>query len=144
MTETPSRYQKNLFYSASQLITKRAIELRKNMTPVEKELWKHLKNKQILGLRFRRQHPIDIFIADFYCHKIKLVIELDGQIHSTPENIEYDENRTAELERLGIKVIRFKNEEVLENIEEVVNQIKKKCEQLLMRGFQLPPHPLPL
>ena len=132
MTGTPSRYQKNLFYGASQLITKRAIELRKNMTPVEKELWKHLKNKQILGLRFRRQHPIDIFIADFYCHKIKLVIELDGQIHSTPKNIEYDENRTAELERLGIKVIRFKNEEVLENIEEVVNQIKKKCEQLLM------------
>jgi very-short-patch-repair endonuclease len=132
MTQTPSRYQENLFYGASQLITKRAIELRKNMTPVEKELWKHLKNKQILGLRFRRQHPIDIFIADFYCHKIKLVIELDGQIHSTPKNIEYDENRTAELERLGIKVIRFKNEEVLENIEEVVSQIKKKCEELLM------------
>ena len=126
-----SSYQENLFYGASQLILTRASELRKNMTPAEIELWKQLKSKQILGLRFRRQHPIDIFIVDFYCHNVKLVIELDGGIHSNPENKEYDDNRTAELERHGIKVIRFNNEEVFEDLEKVVSIVKEECEKLL-------------
>jgi very-short-patch-repair endonuclease len=131
MPQTSSSYQENLFYGASQLIMSRAIELRKKMTPVEIELWKHLKNKQLLGLRFRRQHPIDIFIVDFYCHYLKLVIELDGGIHSNPENKDYDTNRTAELERYGIKIIRFNNEDVMDDIEKVVTIIKNECKGLL-------------
>jgi len=123
--------QINMFFNAKPDLFEKAKDLRKDMTPAELKLWEYIKENQILGLRFRRQHPMDIFIADFYCHKIKLVIELDGEIHSNPENKEYDENRTAELERLGIKVIRFKNEEVLENIEEVVSRLKKVCEKLL-------------
>jgi hypothetical protein len=84
MPQTSSSYQENLFYGASQLIMSRAGELRKKMTPAEIALWKHLKNKQLSGLRFRRQHPIDIFIVDFYCHYLKLVIELDRGIHKEP------------------------------------------------------------
>ncbi|RCW27036.1 endonuclease domain-containing protein [Marinilabilia salmonicolor] len=131
MNQYSSSYQENLFYGASQLIIERAGALRKNMTPAEMRLWKFLKNKQILKLRFRRQHPIDIFIADFYCHQIILVVELDGEIHNNNETHEYDENRTSELERLGITVIRFKNHEVMENLEEVIFKLKEICTNLL-------------
>ena len=131
MQPSSSSYHENLFYGASHLIMSRARELRKKMTPAEIELWNHLKNKQILGLRFRRQHPIDIFIVDFYCHNIRLVIELDGGIHNNPENTEHDKNRTAELERFGIKVIRFNNEEVMDDAEKVVRIIKEECKKLL-------------
>ena len=131
MNQTSSSYQENLFYGASQLIIDRARALRKKMTPAEMKLWEFLKDKQILNLRFRRQHPIDIFIADFYCHQIKLVIELDGGIHNNNDSREYDENRTAELERYGIVVIRFKNEEVLNDIERVLHLIEEKCRELM-------------
>ncbi|MFA5820098.1 MAG: DUF559 domain-containing protein [Bacteroidales bacterium] len=95
--------------------------LRKNMTNYEELLWERLKGKQISGLRFRRQHPIDIFIADFYCHDARLVIEIDGDIHI--QQIEYDDGRTAEIEKFGIKVIRFTNSEIVNNIEAVINKI---------------------
>lgn len=112
----------------------RARELRKKMTPSEKTLWEYLKNKQLLGLRFRRQHPIDIFIVDFYCHNIKLVIELDGGIHDHPENKEHDKNRTAHLEKFGIKVIRFTNEEVITDVAKVGRIIKEECKKLLKKN----------
>ena len=76
-----------------------------------------LKKKQICGLRFRRQHPIDIFIVDFYCHAARLVVEIDGEIHNQQE--EYDNGRSAEMEKFGIRVIRLTNKEVEENIEAV-------------------------
>ena len=121
----------NMFFNAKPGIFEKAKALRKNMTPAELKLWQHLKDNNILDLRFRRQHPIDIFIADFYCHKIKLIIELDGEIHNNSSNQEYDKNRTAELERLNIKVIRFTNEEVMKDVENVVERIKKICEVLM-------------
>ena len=121
----------NMFFNAKPGIFEKAKALRKNMTPAELKLWQHIKDNNILDLRFRRQHPIDIFIADFYCHKIKLIIELDGEIHNNSSNQEYDKNRTAELERLNIKVIRFTNEEVMKDVENVVERIKKICEVLM-------------
>jgi len=121
------QYQENLNYGASEEIVVRARALRKRMTVAEKLLWSYLKEKKIDGFKFRRQHPIWRFIADFYCHKIKLVIELDGGIHQKTETKEHDMNRTAEIERFEIKVIRFTNEEVLENIEEVLFKIKEEC-----------------
>ncbi|PXX97945.1 hypothetical protein DF185_16535 [Marinifilum breve] len=105
-------FKECLFYNASPEIHKRAKELRKNMTDTEKILWEYLRNRRFKGLKFRRQHPIDIFIADFYCHELKLIIELNGEIHNTSENQEYDEGRTAELGYLGVQVIRFTNEEI--------------------------------
>ena len=102
--------------------------MRENMTQAEKVVWELLKEKKMVGLRFKAQHPIDIFIADFYCHALKLVIEIDGEIHKSKDQKEYDIGREAELEHWGIKVIRFTNEEVKKNIEHVKKEIEHECE----------------
>lgn len=81
----------------------------------------------MLGLRFKPQHPVDIFIADFYCHPLKLVIEIDGGIHKSIDQREYDIGREAELEHWGIIVIRFTNEEVENNITLIQNKIERIC-----------------
>ena len=112
---------KTMYFGAKPVTLETARLLRKNMTFPEKILWEQLKGKNILGLRFRRQHPIDIFIADFYCHKAKLVIEIDGEIHE--DQVEYDEGRAAEIEKYGIMIIRFTNAEVIYDTGTVVNKI---------------------
>jgi len=111
----------DMFYTAKPAIFKKAKVLRENMTYAEKILWKRL-NKNQLGVRFKSQHPIDIFIADFYCHQSKLVIEIDGDIHKS--RIEYDAGRTADLEKFGITVLRFTNDEVLTDLDRVIGDIK--------------------
>jgi len=121
----------NMYYGASELIIKRAKELRKNTTETEEILWSFLKNNSILGLHFRRQHPIKTFIADFYCHKIKLVIEVDGEIHYKNESREKDDNRNAEMERLGLTLLRFSNFEVENKINTVLQRIYAECGKLL-------------
>ncbi len=123
-------YRVNMFYNAKPKIFERAKSLRENMTLAEQVLWDRLKNKQILGFRFRSQHPIDIFIADFYCHSLKLIIEIDGKIHLKKDIKEYDENREAEFKRYEIEVIRFSNDEVLNSIDEVINKITNICLEL--------------
>ena len=110
-----------MFFGANRKIFQNAELLRKNMTIAEKLLWERL-NKNQLGVRFKAQHPIDMFIVDFYCHKYKLIIEVDGEIHLNQKD--YDEGRTAELNRFDLKVIRFTNEEVLVDIDKVVVEIK--------------------
>ena len=110
-----------MYFGAKPVTLETARLLRKNMTFPEKILWEQLKGKNILGLRFRRQHPIDIFITDFHCHKAKLVIEIDGEIHE--DQVEYDEGRAAEIEKYGIMIIRFTNAEVICNTDTVVNKI---------------------
>ncbi|MFM6613365.1 MAG: endonuclease domain-containing protein, partial [Dolichospermum sp.] len=89
--------------------------MRTEATLAEKQLWQRLKNKQLLGFKFRRQQVIDRFIVDFYCHEIKLVIEVDGEIHNYTQ-VE-DAIREEFLESLGLRVVRFKNEDVLFRIE---------------------------
>ena len=111
-------------------IRKRCRQLRKNPTPSEKKLWKYLRKRQLNGLKFLRQYPIKFainnkthfFIADFYCHQLKLVIELDGSIHNNQKD--YDKMRTCMLNEMGIKVLRFANREVLEDIDNVLSKIK--------------------
>ena len=115
-----------IFQSASPEIFARAKELRKNMTPAEKLLWQRLRNYQLDGFYFRRQHPIKYFIADFYCAKADLIVELDGGVHNSPDNKEWDINRTAELEKYGITVIRFTNEEVMNDTENVIRKIREQ------------------
>jgi len=83
-----------------------------------------LRNRKILGFKFRRQHPLDKYIADFYSHEAKLIIEIDGGIHNQLDSIEYDKNRSYELEELGIKVLRFTNEEVNESLGMVLDVIR--------------------
>jgi len=97
------------------------------MTSAEFKLWEALKGKQVLGFCFRAQHPIDIFIADFYCHPLKLVIEVDGGIHNNQDQKESDIGREAELENLGIKVMRFSNEQVEDELTLVIDEILQIC-----------------
>jgi very-short-patch-repair endonuclease len=99
----------------------RAKELRKNMTAAEKKLWcGYLKT---FKFRVLRQRPIDHFIVDFYCHSLKLVIEIDGDSHFINEAKEYDQERSKRLEGYGLRVLRFTNQQVLNNFEEVCEQL---------------------
>lgn len=111
-----------MYFRAKPGIMESAKLLRNNMTYHEKLLWEKLKGKQICGVRFRRQHPISLFIVDFYCHEARLVVEVDGEIHY--DRIDYDDGRSAEMERFGIKVIRFTNFEVENNIRKVIRRIE--------------------
>ncbi|MBC7475712.1 MAG: endonuclease domain-containing protein, partial [Candidatus Sericytochromatia bacterium] len=94
-------------------------DLRSNMTQAEKLLWSKIRNKQINNLLFYRQKIIGNYIADFYCHQIKLVIEVDGSQHYTDEGIEKDKIRDEYMDNLGIKTLRFSNNDILSNIEGV-------------------------
>jgi len=118
-------YKENLTYGASARIFARAHELRHTMTGAEKILWKEIRNRKLDGYKFRRQHPTGQFIADFYCHEAKLIIEVDGGIHTQPEVKERDENRTHILQKLGLKVLRFNNEDIHLNITNVLIEITK-------------------
>lgn len=119
---------KNMFYGALPIHFEIAKKLRNNQTEAENYLWNYLSNLQKNGLRFKRQHPILYFIADFYCHKAKLIIEVDGCYHDTPEQFEYDQNRDAELEALGLKVIRFTNNDVFTEIASTIEIIEKEIQ----------------
>jgi len=112
---------KSMYYGAVPATFQKARQLRNKMTSAEKLLWDKLKGKQIAGVKFRRQHPINKYIVDFYCHAAKMVIELDGKIHLKSK--EHDKERTEKLKELNIKIIRFSNNEVEKNIEEVLKQI---------------------
>ena len=115
--------ERNMFYGASKRIFLRASELRRNMTMPEKLLWEELKNKGSMNIRFKRQHPVDIFVLDFYCHKYKLAIEIDGEIHNNEDVRRYDDGRSHDIEKLGIRILRFTNKEVIENIDLVKKRI---------------------
>lgn len=97
--------------------------LRKNMTDAEIILWSRIKGKQIKEARFYRQKPIGNYIADFYCSKAKLIIEIDGSQHYEKEGIEKDKIRDEYFESLGLKVLRFTNLDVLKNINGVLEKI---------------------
>jgi very-short-patch-repair endonuclease len=115
--------ERHMFYGATKKIFLRAIDLRNNMTLAEIKLWELLQDRDLFKERWRRQHPANIFILDFYCHKYKLAIEVDGGIHLDEEVRERDDGREHDIEKLGIKIIRFTNNEVLENIEFVKKRI---------------------
>jgi very-short-patch-repair endonuclease len=117
--------ERTMFYGASPNSFDKAKLLRNNMTEAEKILWEKLKNRNIFKARFRRQHPIGIFIVDFYCHEFKLAIELDGEIHLNKEVREYDDGRSHDIEKWGIKILRFTNNEVFTDLETVIDQILK-------------------
>ena len=118
-----------MFEGASHLIFANAKQLRMNMTEAEKALWAHLK-AGINGLKIRRQHPIGNYIADFYCHKAKLIIEIDGEIHNDPAVQKIDVQREKDLKSLGYNIIRFSNEEVYKDPEKVLKEIEIKISEL--------------
>jgi len=110
-----------MFEGASHIIFENAKRLRKNMTNAEEMLWIYLRRME--GLKFRRQHPIGIYIADFYCHKAKLIIELDGSIHEEATIKENDKNRETQMEKWGYSIVRFTNQQVITDIENVLDSI---------------------
>jgi very-short-patch-repair endonuclease len=121
-----------MYFGAKPSVFKLARELRKNETVAEKALWSRLNRNQVLGLQFRRQHPINMFIADFFCPKIKLVIEVDGSIHEIPEYKTHDNGRSDFLNDHGITVIRFTNEQIVQEIDYTIKEIEKTAKCLLL------------
>jgi very-short-patch-repair endonuclease len=117
---------------ANPQIFRNAKSLRKSTTLAEQMLWHEvLRNKQLLGYKFRRQHPFNRYILDFYCHQLKLSIELDGKIHDKKTQKAYNEMRTHHLEEFGLFELRFKNSEVFKNIESVRQTIEKTINTLV-------------
>ena len=102
-------------------IDQAAKRLRKRSTPAEVKLWQALRSRKLNGLRFRRQHPVGRFILDFYCPSKKLVIEVDGGIHT--QRKDYDARRTEDLKKYGYRVLRFANEAVLSRLDIVLEEI---------------------
>ena len=100
-------------------------QLRNNPTQAEAFLWGYLKNSQLEGRKFRRQSSIKNSVVDFYCPEEKFVIELDGDYHFDEKAVHDDKQRTSKLEEKGIRVIRFENQEVLQNLEKVLTEIKQ-------------------
>jgi very-short-patch-repair endonuclease len=125
--------KEGMFNEATPKIFELAKELRKNMTDAEKLLWGYLK-AGINGLKFRRQHPIGIYIADFYCHKIKLIIELDGSIHDNEEVKKRDEVREDDLRKWGYTILRIRNKALFTGIDKILFTIKTKVEELISRA----------
>lgn len=106
------------------LLKAKAVQMRKNPTVAEAIVWKYIRNKQ-LGVKFRRQHPIGDYIADFIDFSSKLIIEIDGSIHNLPNQISHDEQRSYFLQSQGYKVIRFTNNEVIGDIDNVILKIQE-------------------
>ena len=119
----------NMYYGAAPKLFQLAKQLRNRTTTAEEILWSKI-NINEWHLKFRRQHPVSVYVADFYCHKIKLVIELDGGHHENREVKIYDEARESDLKQWGITVLRFKNEEVIHNIAEVITKIRSTIESI--------------
>ena len=105
----------------------RSKELRCEMTLAENLLWQQLRTNQLGGLHFRRQQIIDGFIVDFYCHAAGLVIELDGSIHQ--QQVGYDAEREKVLMARGLRIVRFKNEEVQRDLKGVLARIRAVCDE---------------
>ena len=112
-----------MFFGADRILFERAASLRKQPTFTEEILWNYLRTKP-LGFKFRRQHPFSFYILDFYCHSIKLAIEVDGSIHKLKEVKANDEIRQKQLEQEGLSFLRFTNEEVKLKSEEVIYKIE--------------------
>lgn len=117
------KYNKRLFTGYDKKLKSRADELRKNMTQQEWNLWYfYLRNHR---LKWYRQRIIDRFIVDFYCHAAKLVIEIDGKQHYTDQGIVYDTERTQVLQGYGLKVLRYTNQQLVDNFQEVCWDIER-------------------
>ena len=122
MTDGPPQQFKS---SASQWenLKPLAREMRQSPTPAENILWTRIRNRQLNGAKFRRQHAIDRFVVDFACLERHLIIEVDGEIHDLPDQKDYDVERQTFLEGCGFRILRFANRDVLDSIDSVLDRI---------------------
>ena len=116
----------------------RVRELRRVQTPAEQALWEMLRGRRLRGLKFRRQFPITPFIADFCCFELKLLVELDGEVHTSGHQAAHDENRDLYLQSLGYTILRFPNELVSRDPESLLQAITEAAERLRSRSPQPP------
>ena len=105
--------------------TRDAREMRKGQTSAEDLIWTRLRNRRLHNLKFRRQHQIGKYVADFYCHEAQLVIECDGSVHEVNDQWHHDQNRDAYLISQGLKVFRFSNARILNDIESVLEEVEE-------------------
>jgi very-short-patch-repair endonuclease len=98
-------------------------DFRKNPTEAEVCMWECLRDRKLSGYKFRRQHPFNGYVLDFYCPELKLAIEIDGQVHRNAEQVAYDQERTKNLQEIGISILRFWNSEVKNDLPSVVVRI---------------------
>jgi very-short-patch-repair endonuclease len=126
--------EKDFQKDRNQLI-EQARKFRKKPTKSEAVLWKELRNRKLGGFKFKRQRVFGPFILDFYCPSCKLAIELDGEIHQSQQ--EYDSERTKKLADYGLTVIRFKNQEVISETENVLKEILDVCQQIIENAESL-------
>lgn len=112
----------------------RSRTLRREQTPAERVLWEALRDRRLDHLKFRRQVPMDIFILDFYCRDLKLIVELDGAIHAEPSQAAHDQNRDAYLQSLGCTILRFPNDAISTGIEAVLQKIAQTAAGLRSEG----------
>lgn len=138
MKRVTDTYKLNLHSHSSPKTHLNSRVLRKNCTEAENVLWNELRNRKLENCKFRRQHPILEYIADFYCHELNLIIEVDGGIHNDISVKERDEGRTFELISKGYNILRFTNEEVFNKTGIVLREIKRKIMELRTS----PPTPL--
>ncbi|MGB9189951.1 MULTISPECIES: endonuclease domain-containing protein [unclassified Acinetobacter] len=115
-----------------------AKSMRHTATDAEHILWQLLRAKRFMDLKFRRQHVIEPYIVDFYCHEIGLVVELDGSQHGTDDAIEYDAERTKFLEALGLTVVRYWNHDVLARMNVVLEDLWNVCNELKVKVEKFP------
>jgi len=121
MTDAARRSAKRIRGTTVEVDAK-ARALRNNMTPAEQIVWPALRRRQVSGLRFRRQYPIGPFILDFVCPSIRLVVEVDGPVHD--ETVDYDQARTGQLQHYGYRVLRFRNDDIAGQLEDVLKRIR--------------------
>jgi len=117
----------------NKIVKDRRRSLRQQEIACEKLMWEKLRNRSLLGLKFRRQYSIGSFIVDFYCPEIKLIIEIDGATHSSEKEIIYDKERQKYLESLGLKIKRYTNTEIKENLSDLMYDLEELCSSLLKR-----------
>src|SRR6266851_4238888 len=111
-----------------------ARELRKKQTSAEEMLWALLRNRQLLGFKFGRQHQFGDYVADFYCHEAQLAIECDGPVHQPKERWHHDQNRDTYMIAQGLRVLRFTNERILNDTERVLDEIARFLPSPIGRG----------
>ena len=134
-----SSYNDNLHKNSRPSSFENARSLRKGQTRAEQILWKALRNNKVCNLKFRRQHPFDNYILDFYSHKMKLVIEVDGEVHNDSEVALYDAARTKILNESGLTVLRFTNAAVETNLKKVIKHVEDWFEEKVLTGDDADP-----
>jgi len=104
--------------------------LRRNLSKAEAVMWMYLSKRQMLGYKFRRQYGVDRYVVDFYCPQLRLAVEIDGETHFCGQAPEKDRRRQQYIESLGIRFLRFRNEDVLGNLSEVLETLRSKMQKM--------------